>query len=87
MTWQTRLFKVNVGLGTGPDAGTFETTIEGPEWMGQFGGLEADRERWIWQRDQILADLALRFPDEKLKLVSLTPLAGRVRPVWDRPGW
>jgi hypothetical protein len=85
MSWRTRPLWVKLGLGSGNDAGTFETTIDGFEWTGHFGSLAQDQARQAWRKDQILAALAARFPNEKLTLVSVTPIAGRTRRAWDRP--
>lgn len=82
--WHERLFKVTVGLGSGPTAATVETTVDGPEYIGPFIGAEASRERQAWQRQVILDTVATRFPDEVIKIVEITPTAVRVRPRWDR---
>ena len=87
MSWRVRPLRVKVGLGSGKDAGTFETTIDGPEWTGPFGSSGADQARADWRKGQILAVLADRFPNEKLTLVSIIPIAGRTRRTWDRPDW
>lgn len=84
MSWRTRPIRIQVGLGGGRDAGVFETTIDGPEWIGPFGSPAEILERIAWQRSQILAQMADRFPNEKLTLVSITPIAGRTRRAWDR---
>lgn len=84
MSWQNRLFKVKVGLGTGSNAGSFETVIEGPEWHGAFGSQDHDQARIKWQRTQILDQIGVRFPNETLVLISVLPITGRFRPVWDR---
>lgn len=83
--WRTRPFRVKVGLGTGPNAGTFETVLEAPEWIGPYGSRAADDARLAQSREQMRNAVAARFPGERVVLLEATPIAAHVRQRWDRP--
>ena len=83
--WHQRLFKLTVGLGSGPDAVTLETVIDGPEYLGPYLSADDDLRRTTWQYEQFTSALAARFPNEKIKIVKAIPAAKRQRPPWDRP--
>jgi hypothetical protein len=81
--WWTRLFKVKAGLGSGEDAGTFETIMEGPEWLGAYGSAQENVKRRETQHAHFLTQLQKRFPNERLTLISLNPISGRKRARWE----
>jgi hypothetical protein len=82
--WHERTYRVKVGLGAGPAAGTFEITMEAPKWSGPFGSLAQDAARAAFLREEICRRLAIRFPSEQVTYISATPVAGKLRPRWDR---
>jgi hypothetical protein len=79
-----RPFKVRIGVGAGPDAGTFETIMDLPEYRGPFISQAADAQRTAEFNAYLLARLSPRFPGEKLRVIEAIPRGNRQRFAWDR---
>ena len=82
--WHERAYRIKVGLGAGPDAGTFEITMDAPEWTGPFGSPAEDVARQAFLREEITRRLAVRFPAEPVSYISAVPVAAKLRPHWER---